>query len=176
MFKELLETMFDKNESIDKIQTNDNKNFLGWVIQKYNPQENFIRIKKNKQEKELKISDIYYIAFHYHSSKTFNDFICKRFFNKPFAELQGFLESEARNKSKNVSLTTMARTRSSKPTFIESSLDGTPVEAVMTYGTVTDIVVDHQYSVGKWYSTTSSQWASGKLDMRENRFYNEQRS
>lgn len=172
MFKELLETMFDKNTSIDTITTN-NKNYLGWVIQKYNPQENFVKIKKNKQEKELKISDIESIIFNYHSSKTFNDFICKKFVRKTFEELQSFLEREARIESSNVSLTRVSRTRCSKPTKIEMLLDGIPVEAIMTYGTVTDIIIDHKYCVGQWYSVTSSQWASGELNLRDNRFYNE---
>lgn len=148
----LIQEAYNKTQMVSIKHNGKNKNQC--YIMSFD--DDTITILYNNKQLTLPISEM---DFNVDTSEEFyRDFICKQFVGMSFDKLRNHLY----NLDKDCR-TVIARTRSSHPTKIESTINDVSLVAAETYGTITAIKLTkdgQSYTVRKSYSVTSRQWES----------------
>ncbi len=159
--KEVVEYYFDRHIALPCIYYNaGDKKMWNRTIESYNPMTGDFRLAKCKDVFNIKESFITIVIGDH--DEGWADLVCRHAFGKTFEDIQNLIERNVASDDPNTTVSDLGgswmKYASSYPRVIKTVIMGEPVEAVITYSTVTNIKVGPYYC-GYRYSNTSSRWA-----------------
>lgn len=169
--KEIIEKCFNKNVELSTIVFNNSKQSHNMKVVAYDSETGDITLAQKKRQLKTNVKEIEKLVFPVRAGETFNNIICQRYFGETWDTIQGKLERKVLDNDPDCKISKLgSRGAPARPRLITTQYNGVPIDAIMTYGTITDILVDNFYRVGSWYSRTSAKWSSN-LGGVDNRFY-----